>query len=114
MIKDKTIIFGCGTVAVGSALRYITFQELRPPEICGTPLERCKANLVGKEISIPINYHDYVEYTMKLHKVNTNQGGTFEFKGYVFDFTNYNSISVDVCKMHAEVALCNYTRIAAV
>lgn len=110
MIKDKTIIFGHGTVAVGSEMycEFITFHEMTKPEICGTVLYNKNIEVVGKGIMIMINPFTYNEYIKKLEEIDKNLGGKFEFEGYTFDFTKYNANSTKSCKNHAKSAIAKY------
>ena len=110
MIKGKTIIFGHGTVAVGSEVccEFITFHEMKEPEICGTILKPENIEVVGKGILIDLNPFTYNEYIKKLETIDMNFGCIFEFCGYTFDFTKYNINSTESCKNHARKAIAKY------
>lgn len=110
MIKGKTIIFGHGTVAVGSEVccAFISFHEMKNPEICGTILKHENIEVVGNGILIDLNPYTYDEYIKKLETIDKNFGGVFEFGGYTFDFTKYNINSTKSCKAHARKAIAKY------
>lgn len=110
MIKEKTIIFGHGTIAVGSELycSFISFHEMKTPEVCGTILKPENIEVVGEGILIDLNPFTYNEYIEKLETIDKNSGGIFEFGGYTFDFTKYNINSTESCKSHARKAIAKY------
>lgn len=110
MIKGKTIIFGHGTIAVGSESYYsfISFHEMKTSEECGTILKPENIEVIGEGILIDLNPYTYSEYIKKLETINKNFGGVFEFGGYTFDFTKYNINSTESCRSHARKAIAKY------
>ena len=110
MIKDKTIIFGYGSVAVSSEMycNFIAFYEMIRPEVCGTILKPGNIEAAGKGIMIELTPFTYNEYIEKLEAIDKNFGGIFEFGGYTFDFTKYNINSVEACRNHARRAIAKY------
>lgn len=105
MIKDKTIKFGYGTVSVGSdpILGCIIFQQIKPPQGCGTVLdpENTNVEFIGEKIDIYLNCNKQSKFINYLNDVERLKIKTFCFDGYTFDFTNLNFNSIEVCKKHS-------------
>lgn len=111
MIDGKVIKFGYGEVCVGvePLKQEITFQNIRPPQECGTVLyEDIPAERFGEVISIHLSYDTYLEYKNLLRSVSNKKISEFWFKGYIFDFSNWNAESIRVCMEKADRAMTNY------
>lgn len=105
MIDNNILKFGYGDIAVGSSpAQLIRFQQFKPPEECGNYVSN-NVEFIGKEIIISLTYEDYRNLKDKLKEVKSRNISLFEFKGYIFNFTNYNEKSVEVCEKHMEDAM---------
>lgn len=106
MIDGNVLKFGYGDIAVGSSAlsNIITFQQFKPVGKCGDKVSK-NVEYIGEEIVIKISYNDHWEFIKPLNKVANNEISIFEFKGYIFDFTNRNIDSVIVCKEHIDNAM---------
>ena len=108
MIIKNIIKFGYGDVAVGYGIQEITFQQFKPPSECGTRLHSEDVEFVSEKIILDISYDDYIELRKYLKIVSNRIANEFTFKEYIFDFTNYNEESVNVCKKKLESAMYWY------
>ena len=109
MIEGNRLKFGYGDICVSahSILGYMTFQQFVPPSNCGDKVER-EVEFVGECIKIPVNCDGYDELSNWLYEVENHIIDSFEFKGYIFDFSNYNKESIRVCKKYAYRAISGY------
>lgn len=108
MIVDKTLKFGYGDISLGGRFQTLTFQQFKPPAEIGSFIDPSEVEFTSEEISINISYDDYVEYKKKLEQVEEKSILEFTFKGYTFDFTNWNIKSVYACKRMLEQAMKSY------
>ncbi len=88
-------------------IQQIIFQQFKPPEKCGDNVPE-HVEYIGDEIILQISYKEYCEFNHKLKDILSQNIFTFEFKGYIFDFTYYNEESVRVCKKQSESAMYSY------
>ena len=117
MIDGNTLKFGYGDLCIGSLsglmLQIIPFKP--PLEIgtaCNEAFENGDIETTGDPIYIKFTkLQDFKELRQKLKDVCTNK--IFEFKGYTFDFSNYNEKSVDVVKRKLKDVYETYLRLAA-
>ena len=109
MIKDNRILFGYGTVVVGSINipGNISFQTSAVAHTVGESLEPESAG-TGPQISIPMTLEFYMELSQNLQRVEKREIDTFAFCGYSLDFSNYNPGSIQVVRKHAKNAMSNY------
>lgn len=108
MIIGNVLKFGYGDIAVGYMTSVITFQWFKPPAECGGRVPK-DTEWLSEKICLDISYDDYHELSKYLEMVSDRSISEFTFKGYVFDFTNYNEESVNVCKKYLEGAMRWYT-----
>lgn len=106
MIDGNILRFGFGDIAVGSSAlnNIITFQQFKPVGKCGDKIPE-DVGYIGEEIAIKVSYSDHWEFINRLNRVSNNEISEFEFKGYIFDFTNRNIDSVIACKEHIDNAI---------
>ena len=118
MIDGKILKFGYGDIAVGCINANMTFTPFKPPVEVGTHCYDLFINgditPIGEKVAIRFDsFNDFAELKDKLEGVRTATQKVFEFKGYTFDFSNYNVKSVEVvddARYHAYMA---YLRCAA-
>lgn len=110
MIDGKRFKFGYGDISVGGDpdARKIFFQQFKPPAKCGDNVNPDGVEWIGEQIFIKIDYEDYVKLNQLLDDVKAREISEFTFKNYVFDFTNYNEKSVEVCKQKSRQAINLY------
>ena len=60
---------------------------------------------IGEKVIIHIDVDEYITISKLLDNVRDKEISTFEFKGYVFDFTNYNPKSVKVVAKASKLAI---------
>ena len=99
MIKGNVIELGYGDVLVSSDcfLGILEVQNIKPPYPPGTNLTPdMEYELLGERICIPVNLSDasYLDEVCK--EVRNGELSSFPFRGYVFDFSNYNEESFKV------------------
>lgn len=109
MIDGSILKFGYGDIGVDSDVltQRMSFQQFKPPAKCGDNVSE-DVEYIGEEIIMKFSFEDYCEFNKKLKEVSDRNISTFNFKGYVFDFTNYNEESVRVCKKHLRNAMYMY------
>lgn len=107
MINGNQLKFGYGDIGVyaNEILQQIHFHHIEPPQECGSYVNTKDVKFIGDAISIDLCYNSYKELMKLLTAVESKEITTFEFKGYVFDFTNYNKKSIEVCKSKAKLAI---------
>lgn len=109
MIEGNVLKFGYGDISVGSndLTQSITFQQFKPSAKCGDSVPE-DVEYIGKKIVLKISYKEYCEFSKNLKFIFTKGILVFNFKGYVFDFTNLHEQSINACKMHLKNAMRNY------
>ena len=112
MIKNGRIIFGNGTVSIGSSYcnNILTFQEMESPIKIGEGVE-VTTRFIGEMIKIKMTLTDYQDLNNLLNHIEKQP--CFSFKGYLFDFSNYNEKSVEVVKRHARNAISRLVQMFA-
>lgn len=116
MIEGNTLKFGYGDIAVSTKGLKLYFTPFKPPVEVGTPCDDLFKNgdieAIGEPISIGFSdLKDFTELLKKLKDVDENK--VFEFKGYIFDFTNYNKISVEVLERGRKIIYLRYISLSA-
>lgn len=102
MIKGNTIYFGYGDIAVvGTYNGYLTLQWFEPPTEVGSSLTGKEINWLSEEIKLKVTFKDL----MNTNNINKESGKQIIIDGYTFDFSNYNSKSVEVVRNHMQNAL---------
>lgn len=108
MIKEKTLYFGSGDIAVSSysPTQLIIFTNIKPPCECGQTITDKMVEDIefGEEIVLELNDYDLYNLFCSVNKNNR----ILKYGEYTFDFTNYNKESVRVCKDHSKNALYMY------
>ena len=106
MIDGNRLKFGYGDIGVGSdkLTQRMSFQQFKPPVKCGDRVSK-DIEYIGDKIILKISYEDYREFSKCLEQVSNRELTEFIFKGYIFDFTNYNEKSIDACKKHLKNAM---------
>lgn len=110
MIIRNIFKFGYGDISVHSngIEQVIRFREFKPPGECGECLLSKDIEYTSDEIILDISYEDYCELRQKIKYVLDKETFVFEFKGYIFDFSNYNEASVKVVSRNLENAMSGY------
>jgi hypothetical protein len=103
MIRDNRIIFGYGTVAVGSTNSTIVLTEIKPPQEIGEYLKGKTFERLNS-ISIYSTFKEFGELRRQLKEIHTKDNKTIDFKGYILDFNMYNEKSVSVIIKHIDNA----------
>ena len=109
MIEGKRLKFGYGDICVISdgLTQRMSFQQFKPPEKCGSRVPE-DVKFIGNEIILEFSYEDYCEFSKYLEQVSDTEITDFIFKGYIFDFANFNEESINVCKKHLNSAMQYY------
>lgn len=119
MIDGKILKFGYGDIAVGNKFTNMQLIPFKPPVEIGTDCNDLFANgditPIGEVVMIKFNsLEDFAELKDKLEGVRpATASKVFEFKGYTFDFSNYNVKSVEVVDSVRYAIYMNYLRYAA-
>jgi hypothetical protein len=110
MIKENTLYFGYGDIAVSSNTwgysPIVNFTDIKPPCKCGeTITKEMQENIeFGKSINIEMNDYDLYDLLCSIDETNK----VIKYKEYTLDFTEYNKESVRVCKDGVRNALLIY------
>lgn len=109
MIDGNRLKFGHGDIVVGSdgLTQRMSFQQFKPPANCGDRISG-DVEYIGNKIVLEFSYEDYCEFSKKLEQVSDKEMTEFVFKDYVFDFTNFNEKSIEVCKKYLNSAMQYY------
>ena len=109
MINGNRLKFGYGDICVKSdaLTQKISFQQFKPPAECGYNVPE-DVKFIGNEIILEFSYEDYCEFSKYLEQVSDTEITDFIFKGYMFDFANFNEESINVCKKHLNSAMRMY------
>ena len=96
----KTVTLGYGDVVVGHTPRGLTFQNIRPPQECGTPVyESDNVEFFGEVVRLPINsLEDCSSFKMLLD--NIRDLNEFTYAGWVVKFIPGSDASVQVVRNH--------------
>lgn len=97
MIKGNIIYFGHGTVGVSVICHCLNLIHIEPPQVIGKVInDDAKA---VRQINIPFRKLSEIhELRALLSETSRYEHKRFVFKGYVFDFSNYNSDSIEVIR----------------
>lgn len=109
MIVGNTLKFGYGDIAViGDCMcQHITFRGFKPPGECGVDVPD-GVEFFDDEVAISITYEDYKEFNNLLDQVKCKSITVFEFKNYIFDFSNYNEKSIGTLERASRRAMYLY------
>ena len=114
MIKDNIIYFGYGDISVSNTLGgYLILRWFKPPVKIGTIMTPDIENeliYLSEEIRLNIIINDL----NNISKIDNNSvNKQIIVDGYILDFTNYNSLSVQIVKRHMNNALSNMLMLLA-
>ena len=115
MINGNRLKFGYGDICVRSdgLTQRMSFQQFKPHTECGGNVPE-DIEYIGEEVVLQISYEEYCEFNKYFEQVYNKETTEFIFKGYVFDFTNFNEESINVCKKHLNSAMqCYFMCMAA-
>ena len=116
MIEGNILKFGYGDIAVksGPYVDAIRFTQFKPPAECGDDLKGKAIEYIGEPVEIKFNsYKECIEFSKLMDSVLNKNIELFTFKDYIFDFTNYNELSVKACKGAIDIVINNYIRLMA-
>lgn len=105
-LDNKTLYFGYGDICVNSTALGLTFTEFEPEIEVGTvmtpELKKEKGiKFISEKFIIPIEcYEEAKELDRLLDSMNKNGTFQFEFKGWIFNFSNWNPKSIEGIKLH--------------
>lgn len=105
-LDSKTLYFGYGDICVGSNWLSLEFREFEPPTEVGTWFEELPENFkwLSEKIRISItSYEEAVELGKLLDSMDGKDNFQFDFKGWRFNFSNWNPKSVETIKKHLSV-----------
>ena len=108
-METKTCFFGYGGIAVETYFQILILKGIKPPVGAGTQILKYDGTKVGdweytgSQLSVLFNTLDEVQEVCNiLDDIENNKGGSFEFKGVVFDFTTYEQASVSILRESME------------
>jgi hypothetical protein len=108
MILDKTIKFGYGSILVGCENGYVVIRHIEPPKEIGDSIKKEEVSeltiLHTKRFSPDM---DMIGFLKNLDKVSKEYPTTV-YRGYTFDFSNFNPKSIDSVRPAFKVALSSY------
>lgn len=113
MIKGNVIKFGYGDVLVGSnpMLDVFTVTNIKPPQEIGTLINRIEGDMIEYGETIEIKVDCSFDLYRIIKSVDENNK-IVKYKEWIFDFTNFNQLSVDLVLKHAMRAV-NFMILAA-
>lgn len=116
MIDGKILKFGYGDIAVANKVFAMALTPFKPPVEVGTDCYDLFSlgviEPIGETIYIQFEtFFDFHDLKDKLDNLHTHK--VFVFKGYTFDFTNYNAKSVEVVENVRKAILRAYLQCAA-
>ena len=110
---NKTLYFGYGDICVGNTTFGLTFTEFEPEVEVGTvitpELEKEKSiKYISEKFIIPIKcYEEAKELGRLLDSMDGKDNFQFDFKGWRFNFSNWNPKSIESIKRHLAVVRGN-------
>lgn len=108
-LDNKTLYFGYGDICVGFDLFNLTFREFEPPIEVGTWFkDESEVNWLSERFSIPIIRYEEAQQLIKLlDSMDGKDNFKFDFKGWTFNFSNWNPKSVEVIKKYVSCIRSN-------
>lgn len=105
---DKKVIeFGHGDICVGNMWDGLTFQNIRPPQECGTTVYRGQKDLEFYDEPIRITFrtlYNLVKFEDGLAAVSNKEAEYFEYDGWKFYFIPGSEVSLSVVTKHFKSA----------
>ena len=98
MIINNCIKFGYGDIHIGgdSGISSLSIWQIKTQGEVGRFVTMDKTEHVGDPIIIYVDYDDYKYLCKCLSEVRLRKIDNFEYKNYIFDFSNYNQKSLDI------------------
>ena len=108
-LDTKTLYFGYGDIGVGCDCFNLTFREFEPPIEVGTWFDdESKCKWLSEKFSIPITRYEEAKQLIELLNSMDGKGKVqFDFKGWRFNFSNWNPKSVEVIKKYVNYIKTN-------
>ena len=100
---NKYISFGSGDVCVDSSLRGMHFQNIKPPQECGTPIYRGQQGIefIGELVELSIvDTADCLELEKKLTELELKQTYCIEYRGWRLYFQPGSEVSLALVRKH--------------
>lgn len=100
-MENKIIKFGYGDIQVHSSWYYISFRQFKPPIEIGTEItdeiiQENNFEYITEPISINFkNLEELYDFRKLVKEIDENHT-CFKYRDCTFDFSNYNSKSVEV------------------
>ena len=117
MIVENVIKFGYGDIGVGSKILSLQLKvtPIKPPQEIGTNLSDCEdVEIIGNPIYFELEKEeDYIRILTLLKSVKNKEITSFEVGSYIFDFSNYNVKSIEVCEYHVSRLYSHYFFLSA-
>lgn len=109
MIDGNKLMFGYGDISVNSdpVNARMGFRQFKPPAKVGDSVNGSAAEWVGERLYVDFTASDIPKFDRLLFDVKHGHV-VFEFGGLIFDFTNYNEESVNVCERFFASAITLY------
>ena len=101
-MEKKIIYFGYGDVQVGGTWSIIKFRGFKPPVEIGTiitdeVIEDNNLEYITEPITINFaTMEELMNFKKLVEEIDGKNNICFEYRGYVFDFSNYNQKSIVV------------------
>ena len=108
MIRGDVMFFGYGDIACQATFQTLRYQEFLPPQKVGCNLTEVNVTYTGRYIEIHVTLDECRELKKKLMKVPETTNHVFEFKGTVYDFTNFNLKSVEAVLHAVDYVIASY------
>ena len=105
MIVGNVLKFGYGDICCGHGFGIVKYQQFKPPAEIGSVVIPEEVEFIGDIISISVTYEDYKELVNLLNKVKDRELDTFEFKDYIFDFSNFDAKRVECVRTQLGAAI---------
>ncbi len=101
-IEKKTIYFGYGDVQTGSgASLMLTFTGFKPPMEVGTEIIDQVIEYITEPIKLKFtSIEELMGFKKLVDEIDGETNTYFQYRDYVFDFSNYNPKSIEIILKH--------------
>lgn len=104
MIKENRIMFGLGTILVGTYACRLELMHIDPSAVIGEPISKDFTD--SMKVLNKVYFKNMYRLIEKLDKVS-EENPVFEHEEYIFDFTIYNDKSVKAVLKGARTIINN-------
>jgi len=110
MIEGNVLKFGYGTLEVEDLPDRcgLMFRHFTPALTCGAKVFPQHVTYIGNPVYCYVEPDDYDMFLHSLNRVKSEEIDIFEYNGHVFDFSNAEPISAEMCIKHLDSTHIKY------